>query len=192
MSVRALFSRSLRALRTDRSRMPPAPWMKIVWRRPILAAQALLHRGDFSAGLLRRRPDLATDWELWQTERESLLRSMAGLSVEIHKKFALPTACVVFVFIGAPIGMRVRRGGPAVAFLSIGFFLFYYVCLVGGEELAKRLILPAWLAMWIANIVLGILGLDLTARACDIPLPWHRRRPRSPAPERGVGAEAAA
>ena len=60
----------------------------------------------------------------------------------------LPAACVVFVLIGAPIGMRVKRGGPAVAFMSIGFFLFYYACLVVGEELANRLILPAWFAMW--------------------------------------------
>ena len=46
------------------------------------------------------------------------------------------------------------------------------------QELANRLLLPAWLAMWIANLVLGALGLDLTARACDIRLPWHRGRRR--------------
>src|SRR5436853_417445 len=77
------------------------------------------------------------------------------------------------------MGVPVRRAGPAVAFLSIGFFLFYYVCLIGGEELANRLIVPPWFAMWIANLVLGTLGLDLTARAVDIRLPWHgigRRR----------------
>jgi lipopolysaccharide export system permease protein len=109
-------------------------------------------------------------------ERRALQRRIAGLSVEIHKKFALPVACVVFVLIGAPIGMRVRRAGPAVAFLSIGFFLFYYVCLIGGEELANRLLLPAWFAMWLANLVLGIIGLRLTARACDFALPWQHGR----------------
>ena len=96
--------------------------------------------------------------------------------------FALPVACIVFVLIGAPIGMRVKRGGPAVAFVSIGFFLFYYACLVGGEDYAKALILPPWLAMWLANLVLGLLGFDLTARACDIHLPWHRRSPKAPPP----------
>jgi lipopolysaccharide export LptBFGC system permease protein LptF len=127
-------------------------------------------------------PELQPDAEMWHMERESLLRRMSSLSVEIHKKFALPAACIVFVLIGAPIGMRVKRGGPAVAFVSIGFFLFYYACLVVGEELANRLILPAWLAMWLANLVLGALGLDLTARACDIVLPWHRRAARVPPP----------
>ena len=113
---------------------------------------------------------------LWSVERQALRRRAASLSVEIHKKFALPVACVVFVLIGAPIGMRVRRAGPAVAFASIGFFLFYYICLIGGEELANRLLLPAWLAMWLANLVLGALGLRLTARACDFALPWQHGR----------------
>ena len=138
----------------------------------------LVRRADPLDEVVKRYPGLELDANLWRMERLALLRRAAGLSVEIHKKFALPVACVVFVLIGAPIGMRVRRAGPAVAFASIGFFLFYYVCLIGGEELANRLLLPAWLAMWIANLVLGGLGLDLTARACDVPLPWHHLRRR--------------
>ena len=85
-------------------------------------------------------------------------------------------ACIVFVLIGAPLGMRVRRAGPAVAFVSIGFFLFYYLCLVGGEELANRLLLPPWLAMWLPNIVLGVWGAISTLRACEL-IPQRRRRP---------------
>ena len=137
---------------------------------------SIVRRSDPLDDIVKDFPKLQLDANLWDMERHALLRRAAGLSVEIHKKFALPVACVVFVLIGAPIGMRVRRAGPAVAFVSIGFFLFYYVCLIGGEELANRLLLPAWLAMWLANLVLGAAGLDLTARACDFPLPWHRRR----------------
>ena len=146
------------------------------YQRLAASVVALVKRTDPMDDLVRRYPKLELDANLWRMERLGLMRRAAGLSVEIHKKFALPVACIVFVLIGAPIGMRVRRAGPAVAFVSIGFFLFYYVCLIGGEELANRLLLPAWLAMWIANMVLGVLGLDLTARACDIRLPWHKRR----------------
>jgi lipopolysaccharide export system permease protein len=151
-------------------------------RRLAMAIVGLVRRTDALDELVKRYPKVEMDANLWRMERVALLRRAAGLSVEIHKKFALPVACIVFVLIGAPIGMRVRRGGPAVAFASIGFFLFYYICLIGGEELANRLLLPAWLAMWIANLVLGTLGLDLTAAACDIRLPWHHRRPRKPVP----------
>lgn len=146
-----------------------------------LAFMALARHREPLDEVVKRHPVLEMDVNLWSMERKALLRRAAGLSVEVHKKFALPVACIVFVLIGAPIGMRVRRAGPAVAFLSIGFFLFYYVCLIGGEELANRLLLPPWLAMWLANLVLGIAGLDLTARACDIWLPWHgSRRARLP------------
>ena len=67
----------------------------------------------------------------------------------------------------------VRRAGPAVAFVSVGFFLFYYLCLVGGEELANRLLLPPWLAMWLPNIVLGIWGVDWTLKACELRRSRH-------------------
>ena len=124
---------------------------------------------------LREHPDLRATVELWRTEREGLRRRIAGVSVEMHKKFSLPVACVVFVLIGAPIGMRVRRAGPAIAFISIGFFLFYYLCLIGGEELARRLLLPAWLSMWLPNIVLGIWGIRGTLIACELLRPMPKK-----------------
>ena len=134
----------------------------------------LLGRGDPLDRLEQSYPQARTEIDMWRLEREALQRRIAHLSVEIHKKFSLPAACVVFVLIGAPLGMRVRRAGPAVAFVSIAFFLFYYLCLVGGEELASRLLLPSWLAMWLPNIVLGVWGLDWTLQACDLKPRWGR------------------
>ena len=165
------------ALGVPKSRLPAlAPEQAPLLARLRMALVSAVRRSDPLDDVVKDYPALQLDVNLWNMERRALLRRAAGLSVEVHKKFALPVACVVFVLIGAPIGMRVRRAGPAVAFASIGFFLFYYVCLIGGEELANRLLLPPWFAMWIANLVLGGLGLDLTARACDIRLPWHHRR----------------
>ena len=136
---------------------------------------------------------MRTELELWRLEREALERRAGSLSVEIHKKFSLPAACVVFVLIGAPLGMRVRRAGPAVAFVSVAFFLFYYLCLVGGEELANRLLLPPWLAMWLPNLVLGTWGVLATLRAIELWRPravrlprWGRGR-RAPGPRRPRG-----
>ncbi len=85
--------------------------------------------------------------------------------VEIHKKYAIPAACVIFVLIGAPLGIMARRGTFGVAAsLSLGFFLLYWACLIGGEKLADRGLLEPWIGMWIANIGLSILGLYLTIR----------------------------
>lgn len=92
-------------------------------------------------------------------------KKMDQFLVEIHKKYSIPVACIVFVFIGAPLGVMARRGSFGVAAtLSLGFFLLYWSCLIGGEKLADRAIVSPWLGMWIANIFLGIVGAILTVR----------------------------
>jgi lipopolysaccharide export system permease protein len=85
--------------------------------------------------------------------------------VEIYKKYSIPVACLIFVLIGAPLGTMARRGGFGMgAGLSLGFFLFYWACLIGGEKLADRDVLSPFWGMWVANFVLGILGIILTIR----------------------------
>ena len=98
------------------------------------------------------------------TERE-LTRQVYKYGVEIHKKYSIPFACIVFVLVGAPLGIRARKGSIAVGVaFSIGFFLVYWICLIGGEDLADRQILQPWLAMWLPNIIVGTMGLILTVR----------------------------
>ncbi|MDZ7821502.1 MAG: LptF/LptG family permease [Candidatus Marinimicrobia bacterium] len=82
--------------------------------------------------------------------------------VEIHKKVAMPFAAIIFVLIGAPLGMIVRRGGLGTSGgISLVFFLIYWGILMTGERLADRLLMAPWLAMWGANIIFGLLGLIL-------------------------------
>ena len=100
--------------------------------------------------------------------------------VEIHKKYSIPVACLVFVLIGAPLGIMARRGTFGVgASLSLGFFLLYWSSLIGGEKLADRGMIPPWFGMWMANIVLGALGVWLTIRTAketpSFSLAWTRR-----------------
>lgn len=94
---------------------------------------------------------------------ESNKKQIDTYQVEIYKKYSIPFACVVFVFIGAPLGIITRRGGFGVAAgMSLGFFLLYWASLIGGEKLADRELLSPFLSMWIANIILGTIGLYLT------------------------------
>ena len=60
--------------------------------------------------------------------------------------------------------MGARLSVAVAASLSFGFFLIYWASLIGGEKLADRGIIPPWVGMWAANIVLGALGLYLTLR----------------------------
>ncbi len=91
--------------------------------------------------------------------------SLDSLAVEIHKKFALSLACFVFVLFGPPIALRFPRGGVGVTIgVSIVVFGLYYICLMGGEALADKGQLPAYVAMWIANVVFALAGVALLWR----------------------------
>ena len=91
-------------------------------------------------------------------------RMVNTAAVELHKKFAISIACVVFVLVGAPIALRFPLGGVGLVIgVSIVIFGIYYVGLIAGEALADRNVLPPSLAMWAANILLTIVGLFLLA-----------------------------
>jgi lipopolysaccharide export system permease protein len=80
--------------------------------------------------------------------------------VELHKKFSIPFASIIFILIGAPLGMMAKKGGFAVSMaFSLGFFIVYWIFLIGGEEFADRGLLSPALSMWIPNWVLGLLGI---------------------------------
>ncbi len=98
-----------------------------------------------------------------QSFLEGQQRSINRYLVEIYKKFSIPFASIVFVLIGAPLGIRARKGSMGVGIsLSIGFFLLYWVFLIGGEDLADRRMLSPFLAMWAANFLVGLAGIYLT------------------------------
>ena len=81
-------------------------------------------------------------------------------TVEAHKKFSLPIACILFVLLGAPLGIWAKRGGFAISTaFSFGFFLLYYILLITGEELADRNYISPEIGMWAPNGVLLMISL---------------------------------
>jgi len=90
---------------------------------------------------------------------------MNAYGVEIHKKFALAVACFVFVLLGAPIALRFPRGGVGLTIgVSLFVFALYYVCLIAGESLGKRGLMPAVLSMWMANVIFALIAFGLLAK----------------------------
>ena len=121
-------------------------------------------------------------WRLYASRE----RRANAFLVEVHKKFSIAFACVVFVLVGAPVGALVRARGAAVSVsVSLLFFFSYWMFLIGGEELADRGFVPPGVAMWAPNVVFGLLGLLLVRAAIlDRPLLGLReilRRPKNPA-----------
>ncbi|MBD3392131.1 MAG: LptF/LptG family permease [Chitinivibrionales bacterium] len=84
---------------------------------------------------------------------------------EVHKKYSIPFTCIVFVLIGAPLGIMAKRGGLAVgATYSVFFFVVFWGFLIGGESLADRLIVSPFVAMWSGNFLLTMAGVFLIVR----------------------------
>ncbi|MCX6154649.1 MAG: LptF/LptG family permease [Candidatus Kapabacteria bacterium] len=85
--------------------------------------------------------------------------------VEIQKKYAIPFACFIFVFVGAPLGIITRGGNFGwSAGISIGFYILYWACLIGGEKLSDRNYMSPYLSMWFGNIIVGLIGIILTLK----------------------------
>jgi LPS export ABC transporter permease LptG/LPS export ABC transporter permease LptF len=121
--------------------------------------------------------------------------------MEIHKKFSVPIACIVFALLGLALGASHRKDGKLAAFvLGIGVIFAYYVLMFTAEALAKGFWLPAWSAMWVPDIVLGAAGLFLLrrrARSADRPIrismpAWLRRWTGGDAAGSGTAASSTA
>jgi LPS export ABC transporter permease LptG/LPS export ABC transporter permease LptF len=86
--------------------------------------------------------------------------------VEIHKKFALPFVCFIFVLIGIPLGISTRKGGRTSGFtISLAIILVYYILITAGEKNAMEGHISPFLGMWGPNIVFLAAGLYLFFRS---------------------------
>ena len=85
---------------------------------------------------------------------------------EWHKKFTLSFACLIFFFIGAPLGTIIRKGGlglPVV--ISVLFFVIYYIISTVSERMAEFGDLNMFLGVWLSSLILFPIGLFLTFKA---------------------------
>jgi lipopolysaccharide export system permease protein len=84
------------------------------------------------------------------------------MSLELHRRFALPFACFIFVLVGMPLGIQHQRTGKGAGFsLSIGVLLIYYIVLSAGKALGERNLLHPAAAVWTPNLLFLVLGLYL-------------------------------
>lgn len=105
-------------------------------------------------------------------DRANRRKQLAKFQVEWHRKLMLAFACVVFFFIGAPLGAIVRKGGMGVpAVISIIFFLVFQILSSSTEQMVEAGKLGPWPGMWISTMVLLPIGFFLTWKAAtDSPL----------------------
>jgi lipopolysaccharide export system permease protein len=94
------------------------------------------------------------------------IRAIKRFEVEWNKKLTMSLACLVFFFIGAPLGAIIRKGGlgtPAV--ISIFFFVIYYVISISGQKLVEEDVIGTFAGMWASTYILLPIGVFLTYKA---------------------------
>ncbi len=92
--------------------------------------------------------------------------SLRRHQMEVQRKFTLTLACLLFFFIGAPLGAIIRKGGLGVpVVVSVIIFIFYYIVNVGSEKMAKTGDWAVWCGMWTSSAILLPVGVFLTNRA---------------------------
>lgn len=88
--------------------------------------------------------------------------------IEMMKKFTLSVACLVFFFIGAPLGAIIRKGGLGMPLvISVILFIIYYIIDNSGYKLARDGHVEVWEGIWLSTFVLLPLGIFLTYKAVN-------------------------
>ena len=91
--------------------------------------------------------------------------------LEFHRRFALPTACLVLAMVGIPLGLSARKGGKSTGFvLTILLVVVYYFFSLIGVQMARQGKMSPWLGSWMGNIFFFVCGVFLLWRVDRMPI----------------------
>ncbi len=110
----------------------------------------------------RHRQDYEYKSYSMQDQRKSIRRH----DIEMQKKFTLSFACIIFFFIGAPLGAIIKKGGigtPLV--ISVILFIVYYIIDNTGYKMAREGRMAVWAGMWLSSAILLPMGVFFTYKA---------------------------
>jgi lipopolysaccharide export system permease protein len=97
---------------------------------------------------------------------DNLQKELVVFEIQWHKILANSFACIAMFLIGAPLGAIIKKGGLGVPFLvSIFFFIVYYVITMQGEKLAKQETVSVATGVWVADVILLMIGLVFLRQA---------------------------
>ncbi len=115
---------------------------------------------------LERAINYKNDYEFNAITLDDKQMTIRRHEIELMKKFTLSLACIIFFFIGAPLGAIIRKGGLGVPIVvSVILFIIYYIIDNTGYKLARDGVWPVWQGIWLSSAVLLPLGIFLTSRA---------------------------
>ena len=121
---------------------------------------------SYLAQAISRARQMKQDYEFQSYTMADDKKTIRRHGIEMHKKFTLSFACLIFFFIGAPLGAIIRKGGigtPLV--ISVFLFIFYYIIDNTGYKMARDGKVEVWEGIWLSSFVLLPLGVSFTYKA---------------------------
>ncbi len=96
------------------------------------------------------------------------VRNLNRFGLEWHKKYTFAIACLIFIFIGAPLGAIIRKGGLGMPLvISVILFIFYWIMSTTGEKFARESVGTLWQGVWFSTLVFLPAGIFLTYKAAN-------------------------
>ena len=115
------------------------------------------------------------DYEYKSYQMKDDRKTIRRHDIELQKKFTLSFACIIFFFIGAPLGAIIRKGGLGMPLvISVILFIFYYIIDNSGYKMAREGRLEVWQGMWLSSVVLLPLGIFFTYKAVNDSAVFNR------------------
>lgn len=109
---------------------------------------------------------VSADMEFKAMVTEDANRMIRQHKIEMYKKFVLSLSCLIFFFIGAPLGTIIRKGGLGIpVIVSVLVFIVYYILDNSGYQMARRGIWAIWFGELLATMVLVPLAVFVTYKA---------------------------
>lgn len=129
-------------------------------------AAALMQKQRILSAAVSRTENLASDYSFKSFSMETNDYSIRKHKTEWHKKLTLSLSCLLFFFIGAPLGGIIRKGGLGMpVIVSIAVFIIYYIIDSGGYKMARDGKWIMWMGMWLSSAILAPLGVFLTYKS---------------------------
>ena len=126
-----------------------------------------IRSGIYEAALIKARNNARS---IQQSEEMIIasIRILNRFGIEWHKKYTFALACLVFVFIGAPLGAIIRKGGLGMPLvISVVLFIFYWIISTTGEKASRETFSAVWQGVWFSTFIFIPAGIFLTYKAAN-------------------------
>lgn len=132
------------------------------------ATASVQQRETWTNKALSKARNIKQEFEFKSFKTEEQKKLIRRHEIEMHKKFTLSFACIIFFFIGAPLGAIIGRGGLGIPIVvSVILFIFYYVIDNSAYKFARDGVWEVWQGLWLSSAVLLPMGIFFTYKAVN-------------------------